>query len=84
MEFGVLHEIGNFEAWQEAVEANPEYPPELHLHVFVGAVDKSRAFCVWRAPSADALQEWLDQVFGHAAVNHVFPVDVNLIEPLAA
>jgi len=52
------------------------------MHVFTEAVDRCcRAMCVWRAPSADALQEWLDQNFGHAAVNHVFPVDVNIIEP---
>lgn len=84
MEFGVAHEIKDPEAWQKALDADPNYPGDFHLNVWVGAVDKSRAFCVWQAPSADALQEWLDQFFGHAAVNHVFPVDVNLIEPLGA
>ncbi|MCW2805263.1 MAG: hypothetical protein JWN06_3480 [Propionibacteriaceae bacterium] len=82
MEFGVVHEITDPEAWQEACDADPQEPPDFHLNVWVGAVDQSRALCVWQAPGAEALQAWLDDTFGHAAVNLVFPANVNILEPL--
>ena len=82
MHFGVLHEINDPDAWSKAVEVS-ENPSDMNLHVFVEALDKSRGLCVWEAPSADALQRFLDQAFGHAAVNHVFEAHVFHFEPLA-
>jgi hypothetical protein len=74
MEFGVIHEITNPDAWQKALESDPSWPDEFALLSFVEAEDKRRAMCIWRAPSQAVLQERLDQNLGRGAVNQVFPV----------
>ena len=80
MELGVIHEIHDPQAWQKALDDHEDFPPDFSLLVFVEAVNRSQAMCIWRASSAEAVQEALDQRFGHAAVNKVFPIDVHLVE----
>jgi len=78
MDFAVIHEILDAEGWQQALEADDGSMPDgFDNPVFVEAVDKSRALCVWHAPSQDALQAMLDEFLGQAAVNHVFPINVH-------
>ncbi len=83
MEFAVIHTIENVAAWQEALDTHDAFPPGFLLFAFVEAQDRSRAMCIWRAPSKEALQESLDGFFGHAVVNEVFPIDVHVLEPQA-
>jgi hypothetical protein len=75
--FGVVHRIHDPEGWAKALDN--EAPSDLHLHSCVEAEDRHVALCVWEAPSSDALQEFLDRFFGHAAVNEVFPVDLRVM-----
>jgi len=78
MDFAVIHEILDAEGWQQALEADDgSLPEDFENPVFVEAVDKSRALCVWHAPSQSALQSMLDDFFGHAVVNHVIPINVH-------
>jgi hypothetical protein len=81
VEFAVVHLIRNAAAWQEALDAHDTFPLDFTLLAFAEAQDRSRAFCLWRTPSREALQESLDRFFGHAALNEVFPVDVHVLEP---
>jgi hypothetical protein len=74
MEFGVIHEISDPQAWQDSLDAAPSWPDDFSLLSFVEAEDKSRALCVWRAPSQAILQEYLDRNLGRGTVNIIFPV----------
>ncbi len=77
MDFGVIHEISDYEAWQKPDNGGHEFPPECENPVYVLATEKNRAMCIWHAPSAEVLQTALDQHFPHGVVNHVFPIDVQ-------
>ena len=80
MDFGVVHRIHDPEGWAKALGNDEDTTPsDFHLHSFVEAEDRHVALCVWEAPSSDALQEFLDRSFGHAAVNEVFPVDLRVM-----
>ena len=79
MEFAVTHRVHDTEGWAEALASDHSYPPDFHLHSFVEAKDRHVAFCLWEAPSAEALQTALDGVFGHAVVNEVVPVDLHVM-----
>lgn len=80
MEVGVIHEIHDRDAWQQALDDHQDFPPDFSLLVFVEAVNRDQAVCVWRASNAEVVQKALDQRFGHAAVNKVFPIDVHVLE----
>jgi hypothetical protein len=78
MDFAVIHDIQDTDGWRQALAADDgTLPDDFENPVFVEAVDKSRALCVWHAPSQDALQTMLDEFLGQAAVNHVFPINVH-------
>jgi len=78
MDFAVIHEIVDANGWQQALEADDgKLPDGFENPVFVEAVDKSQGLCIWHAPAQDALQTLLDEFFGEAAVNHVFPINVH-------
>jgi hypothetical protein len=79
MDFAVVHRIHDPEGWEEALSSEPTFPPDFQLHSFVEAEDRHMALCVWEAPSEAALQEALDHVFGHAAVNEVFPAALRVM-----
>ena len=80
MDFGVVHRIHDPEGWAKALgDDEVTTPSDFHLHSFVEAEDRHVALCVWEAASSDALQEFLDRSFGHAAVNEVFPVDLRVM-----
>ena len=76
MNFAVVHQIHDPAGWGEALDSEHSNPPEFHLHSFAEAEDRHVAFCIWEAPSADALQQELDRRYGHAVVNEVVPVDL--------
>ena len=77
MEFGVIHQISDPDAWQQDLDADHSWPEQFSLLSFVEAEDKSRALCVWRAPDESVLQEHLDKNLGRGAVNVVFPVTLH-------
>ena len=79
MDFGVVHRIHDPEGWGNALNSEPTFPPDFHVHSFVEAEDHHVALCTWEAPSEAALQEALDRTFGHAAVNDVFPVALQVM-----
>jgi hypothetical protein len=62
-----------------ALNSEPAFPSDFHLHSFVEAEDRHVAHCAWEAPSQQALQEVLDRFFGHAVVNEVFRVEVRVM-----
>jgi len=63
----------------KALRSEHTYPPDFNLHSFVEAENRHLALCVWEAPSEAALQEALDRIFGHAAVNEVFPAALRVM-----
>ena len=44
------------------------------------AADGERALCLWDAPAKPNFKSSSTDHFGHAAVNDVFPVQVNFFE----
>jgi hypothetical protein len=77
MYVGVLHTITNASVWAEKLaEFQKMTPPDGYANpiTFIGA-DKDYAFCLWDAPSAEALQPMLDQLTEGATTNMYFQVD---------
>jgi hypothetical protein len=89
MHLGVVHTILDSAAWDSVVNGeSEEFPPGFVLLGSVTQDDVSRAICIWDAPSVDALQRMLDEMFGEAAVNDCFVADqarsINLPAPKTA
>ncbi len=82
MYVGVIHTITDKGAWDEACRntdpARAAYPEGIQLLSAGTSDDLTRAVCLWRAPSVDALQAMLDQTYGEMAVNDCFLVPDNL------
>ena len=77
MYVGVVHTITNKSAWAEKlVEFEQMSPPDGYANPisYIGA-DTDYAFCLWEAPSVDALQPMLDGLTAGAATNMYFAVD---------
>ena len=76
MHLGVVHTIRDRAAWDSVVIGGSlEFPPGFELLGSVSQDDVSRAICIWDAPSVDALQRMLDDMFGAASVNDCFVAD---------
>ena len=76
MHLGVVHTIRDRAAWDSVVNRESvEFPPGFALLGSVTQSDVSRAICIWDAPSVDALQRMLDELFGAASVNDCFVAD---------
>ena len=77
MYVGVVHTITNKPAWATKLAEFEVSPlPEGYANPisYIGA-DTDYAFCLWEAPSVEALQPMLDGVTEGAAKNMYFPVD---------
>jgi hypothetical protein len=77
MYVGILHTITNKAAWAEKLtEFAKSSPPDGYANpiTYVGA-NTDYAFCLWEAPSVEALQPMLDELTKGAATNVYFPVD---------
>jgi hypothetical protein len=79
MDFAVVHRIHDPEGWGKEINIEHTHPPDFHLHSFVEAEDRHLALCAWEAPSEAALQEELDRIFSHTAVNEVFPAVLRVM-----
>jgi hypothetical protein len=88
MHLGVVHTIRDRAAWESVINEESEELPGFVLLGSVTQDDVSRAICIWDAPSLDALQRMLDEMFGAAAVNDCFLADparsINLPAPNTA
>jgi hypothetical protein len=77
MYVGVLHTITNKSAWAEKLtEFSKSSPPDGYVNpvTYIGA-KTDYAFCLWDAPSVEALQPMLDELTAGAATNMFFAVD---------
>lgn len=68
------HDIKNASRFHARVEAAPQAPKGLHLHMFLPANDMSRATCLYEADSVASVRDFVDGVLGDAAVNTFIPV----------
>ncbi len=78
--FAVLHHIHDPAGWAEALNGEHCWPDTFDLRSFVEADDHHLAICVWTAPNHGELQQSLDTVFGHAAVNELCPVQIHQMQ----
>jgi hypothetical protein len=82
MYVGVIHTITDKGAWDEVCRstdpASAPSPEGIQLLSAGTSDDLTRAVCLWRAPSVDALQAMLDQTYGEMAVNDCFRVPDEL------
>jgi hypothetical protein len=79
MYIGVVHTITNKAIWGQKLEefAAGTLPDGYANPVtFIGS-EADYAFCLWDAPSIEALQPMLDGLTEGAATNMYFPVDAN-------
>ncbi len=87
MYVGVVHVIQDQSAWDQVIGAWGQTPlPEGFELLATGtSAGVDRVICLWRAPSADALQGTLDEMLGSAARNDCFALaeDRVLVAPSA-
>jgi len=79
MYIGVVHTITNKASWAEKLKEFETAPlPAGYANPisYIGS-QTDYAFCLWDAPSVDALQPMLDEVTEGASTNMYFPVDPN-------
>jgi hypothetical protein len=79
MYVGVLHTITNKSLWGTKLAEFEQAPlPDGYANPisYIGA-DTDYAFCLWDAPSVDALQPMLDELTKGAATNMYFRVDAE-------
>ncbi|HVU72744.1 MAG TPA: hypothetical protein VHE83_07270 [Mycobacteriales bacterium] len=77
MYIGVLHTVTDKKTWAtKLAEFQKGTPPPGYTNpiTFIGA-KTDYAFCLWDAPSVDALQPMLDELTQGAATNLYFAVD---------
>jgi hypothetical protein len=77
MYVGVLHTVTNKKVWGKKLQEFENAPlPDGYANPisYIGA-DTDYAFCLWEAPSVDALQPMLDGLTEGAATNMYFAVD---------
>ena len=63
----------------KALKSEHTYPPDFNLHSFVEAQNRHLTLCVAGGAERGGLQEALDRIFGHAAVNEVFPAALRVM-----
>ena len=73
----VIHNITDTSLWnQRLAEFEKQEPsPDFTLHSSGTATDHTKAFCLWEAPSVDALQRMLDAGTSGAAQNIYYALD---------
>src|SRR5436305_9077690 len=77
MYIGVVHTITNGTTWEQKLhEFEDATLPDGYANpvTYVGS-RTDYAFCLWDAPSVDALQSLLDGLTEGAATNMYFPID---------
>ena len=76
MELAVIHTINNSSAYMEVVKSfDPaRLPAGFELLSTATSSDVSRAICIWRAPSKEALETTLSELLGDSTSNDVFDV----------
>ena len=79
MDFAVVHRIHDPEGWGKSSKVStPIHRTSICIRSWRHRTATSRS--AWReAPSEAALQEALDRIFGHAAVNEVFPAALRVM-----
>lgn len=75
MYVGVIHKITDLARWTEGVKAfdRSALPAGLSNPVTLGGPDYM--FCLWEAPSVDALRDLLDPMTEGASTNTYFVID---------
>lgn len=77
MYVGVLHTVTDKAVWARKLRefAAATIPDGYANPVTYISAETDYAFCLWDAPSLDALRPMLDQLTAGAATNMYFPVD---------
>ena len=76
MELAVIHTIKDSTAYLEVLNSvDPaDLPDGFELLSTATSSDVTKAICIWRAPSKEALETALTGMLGDSAVNDVFDV----------
>lgn len=70
------HDIQNPKAfWSTAQSLNAMMPEELRLLSVFPSKDLKTGTCIWEAPSADMVQQFIDKHVGHVSKNYCYEVD---------
>lgn len=75
----VVHTISDKSVWTERLAEFERQgaPPRLTLHYSGTANDGTKAFCLWEAPSVEAVSSFLDDATAGAAQNSYYTIDEN-------
>lgn len=73
----VIHNISDKSVWtKRSTDFEKQSPPaELTLHCSGTSSDGTKAFCLWEAPSREALSSFLDEATAGAAQNTYYTLD---------
>jgi hypothetical protein len=73
----VIHNISDKSVWGKRLADFEKQapPPEFTLHCSGTSTDGTRAFCLWEAPSREALSSFLDEATAGAAQNVYYTLD---------
>ena len=72
----VIHRISDPDAFEAAASAaTAKIPSHLKLHQYLTGTDRKTATCLWAAPSADKVKEFLEPVLGHVSKNEYVPLN---------
>ena len=76
-----IHDISDPDAfWAE----QPELPEGLELPTVAPSPDGTRAICIWKGDSVDAVREFVDGATGEIANNEFFAVNDENAQGLPA
>ncbi len=74
----VIHRISDPDAfWKIAAAATEKIPADLKLPQYVTSTDRSTTICLWEAPSAARLREFLEPLLGKVSKNEYISIDTS-------
>lgn len=81
----VIHRIVDFEGFfGAAASVTDKLPADLQLPQHFTSVDHATAICLWEAPSADRVKEFLEPLIGRYSANEYSEVDAEYSAGLPA
>jgi len=75
----VVHNITDKNLWAQGAAdfEKRQLPDEFTVHCSATSADHTKAFCLWEAPSIEALSSILDGATAGAAQNTYYGIDEN-------
>lgn len=80
----IYHQIHDVELFKQKANAMAPPPEELRRHQFFPATDLSGASCLWEAPSAEALRDYIDPALEPASTQTYLTVNEDRAAGLPA